>query len=113
MMGARCPPRSEGPCLNALGLCGIRLSRRSALPFAICASLPEFVIEPPAQRFDLKRSATGEPRSLPELGSYMTQCKNANMAGPILRASCKASDGSRVDTTINMLDCRGRDIGVK
>jgi hypothetical protein len=34
-------------------------------------------------------------------------------AGPILRASCKASDGSRVDTTINTLDCRGGDISVK
>ena len=46
-------------------------------------------------------------------GSYMAQCKNADMAGPILRALCKASDGSRVDTTINTLDCRGRDISVK
>jgi len=49
----------------------------------------------------------------PPPGSYMAQCKNADMAGPILRASCKASDGSRVDTTINTLDCRGRDISVK
>jgi CVNH domain len=49
----------------------------------------------------------------PPPGSYLAQCKNANMAGPILRASCKANDGSRVDTTINTLDCRGRDIGVK
>ena len=47
----------------------------------------------------------------PPPGSYMA--KNADMAGPILRASCKASDGSRVDTTINTLDCRGRDISVK
>jgi hypothetical protein len=37
----------------------------------------------------------------PPPGSYMAQCKNADM------------DGSRVDTTINTLDCRGRDIGVK
>jgi hypothetical protein len=43
----------------------------------------------------------------------MAQCKNADMAGPILRASCKASDGSRVNTTNNTLDCRGRDISVK
>ncbi|HUC03429.1 MAG TPA: CVNH domain-containing protein [Methyloceanibacter sp.] len=49
----------------------------------------------------------------PPPGSYMAQCKNADMAGPILQASCKASDGSRVDTTINTLDCRGRDISVK
>jgi hypothetical protein len=49
----------------------------------------------------------------PPPGSYMAQCKNANMAGPILRASCKASDGTRVDTTINTLDCRGHDIWVK
>jgi len=49
----------------------------------------------------------------PPPGSYMAQCKNADMAGPILRASCKASDGSRVNTTINTLDCRGRDISVK
>jgi hypothetical protein len=49
----------------------------------------------------------------PPPGSYMTQCKIASMAGPILRAFCKASNGSRVDTAINTLDCRGRDIGVK
>ena len=49
----------------------------------------------------------------PPPGRYMGQCKNADMAGPILRALCKASDGSRVDTTINTLDCRGRDISVK
>jgi hypothetical protein len=49
----------------------------------------------------------------PPPGSYMQSCKDASMVGPILRASCKTSDGSRVDTTINTLDCRGRDIGVK
>ena len=49
----------------------------------------------------------------PPPGSYQQSCKNASMAGPILRASCKASDGGRVDTTINTLDCRGLDIAVK
>jgi hypothetical protein len=49
----------------------------------------------------------------PPPGTYVQSCKNASMAGPILRASCKAIDGSRIDTTINTLDCRGRDIGVK
>jgi hypothetical protein len=43
----------------------------------------------------------------------MQSCKNASMAGPVLRASCKAIDGSPIDTTINTLDDRGRDIGVK
>lgn len=49
----------------------------------------------------------------PPPGSYMQSCKNASMAGPVLRASCKAIDGSPIDTTINTLDGRGPDIGVK
>jgi hypothetical protein len=48
----------------------------------------------------------------PPPGSYQAKCRNANTAGPILRGMCMASDGSYVETAINVLDCKGRDIGV-
>ena len=68
---------------------------------------------PSDSQFSAEFAHIGPNPFAPPPGSYMAQCKNADMAGPILRASCKASDGSRVDTTINTLDCRGRDISVK
>ncbi len=48
----------------------------------------------------------------PPPGSYMQSCKNAEMMGPILKAYCKDQNGNRVETTINVLDCKGRDISV-
>ena len=76
-----------------------------------------YVAEPTEAMFGFSiweiTQASGPDPFAPPPGSYMAQCKNADMAGPILRALCKASDGSRVDTTINTLDCRGRDISVK
>ena len=77
-----------------------------------------YVAEPTEAMFgfsiwEITQASSPDPFAPPP-GSYMAQCKNADMAGPILRALCKASDGSRVDTTISMLlDCRGRDISVK
>lgn len=49
----------------------------------------------------------------PPPGSYRKHCKDVSMAGPILRAACKTSEGFRVNTSINTLECRGRDIKVK
>jgi hypothetical protein len=46
----------------------------------------------------------------PPPGSYMQSCKNASMAGPILSAACKNQNGNRVQASINVLDCKGRDI---
>lgn len=50
---------------------------------------------------------------VPPPGSYARLCKNASMAGPILRAECRtALRILYVPTSINVLDCRGRDIAV-
>jgi hypothetical protein len=48
----------------------------------------------------------------PPPGSYVQSCKNATMAGPILSAACKDQTGNRVNTSINVLDCKGGDIAV-
>lgn len=48
----------------------------------------------------------------PPPGSYQARCRDTNTAGPILRGECMASDGAYVATTINVLDCKGADIGV-
>ena len=48
----------------------------------------------------------------PPPGSYQAKCRNTNTAGPILRGECMASDGSYVETAINVLDCKGADIDV-
>jgi hypothetical protein len=48
----------------------------------------------------------------PPAGSYTLSCKNAEMMGPILAAACSDQSGKRVKTSINTLDCKGRDIAV-
>jgi hypothetical protein len=48
----------------------------------------------------------------PPAGSYTASCKNAEMMGPILAAACSDQNGKRVKTSINTLDCKGRDIAV-
>lgn len=48
----------------------------------------------------------------PPPGSYQSKCQNTSTAGPILRGMCMASDGTYVETTLNVLDCQGRDISV-
>lgn len=54
----------------------------------------------------------GDNPFAPPSGSYQTSCRNANMAGPILRATCQAPGGMPAETTINTLNCRGSDIRV-
>jgi hypothetical protein len=48
----------------------------------------------------------------PPPGPYQSKCQNANTAGPILRGMCMASDGSYVETAINVLECHGAPIDV-
>jgi CVNH domain-containing protein len=56
---------------------------------------------------------SGRPNPFaPPAGSYTQSCKNAMMMGPILKASCKDQSGNRVETSLNTLECKGRDISV-
>lgn len=48
----------------------------------------------------------------PPAGSYTLACKNTAMMGPILSATCKGANADHVKTSINTLDCKGRDIAV-
>lgn len=43
----------------------------------------------------------------PPPGSYMESCRNAGMAGGMLRATCRAVNGRWVDSSIDPRRCRG------
>jgi len=59
------------------------------------------------------RCVAGSNPFAPPRGSYQSRCRNVQMAGPILSARCSTLlTGSRVETSINVLTCSGRDIGV-
>jgi len=52
------------------------------------------------------------PFALPA-GNYQAKCRNINLAGPILAASCSTIVGAVwVETSINTLNCKSRDIRV-
>lgn len=55
-------------------------------------------------------SATAQPK-LPE-GGYVSRCEEAALRGSMLRARCRDTSGSPRESSIDVLTCRGRDIGV-
>ncbi len=48
----------------------------------------------------------------PPPGSYTASCVDISVAGPILRGRCSTAARVRVETSINTLNCKGRDIRV-
>jgi hypothetical protein len=45
-------------------------------------------------------------------GSYQQSCTNAHMNGTTLSATCSADNGARVNSSLNIVECRhGADIG--
>ncbi|NEX92021.1 beta/gamma crystallin-related protein [Caulobacter sp. 17J65-9] len=56
--------------------------------------------------------AAWAPSPVPPKGSYTSRCEDARMHGSTLRALCRDPSGAPRESSIETLDCRGRDIGV-
>lgn len=55
-------------------------------------------------------SASAQPK--PPDGSYASRCEEVALRGSVLRALCRDPSGAPRETSIDVLACRGRDIGV-
>jgi hypothetical protein len=59
------------------------------------------------------RCIAGTNPFAPPAGSYQAKCRDIQLAGPILSGRCSTAIPTvRVETSINTLNCKGRDIRV-